>query len=774
MVQQFMRKANGTGPRSETYGLTLTILLIAVAIAGCAAEEQTGEMMVEPVEPEIGFVDSRLCWDCHEERYQEWQGSHHDLAMQEATSETVLGDFEDTSFTHFGVTTRFFKEGDGFYVNTEGPDGQFADYRIKYVFGVDPLQQYLIEFPGGRLQCLTVSWDTGNKNWFHLYPDERISPDDPLHWTQRYQNWNLMCAQCHTTNLRKNFDVKSGTYNTTWHEIDVGCQACHGPGQKHVEWAEKHQEGQIKDSADYGLLVDFSSQDAGFQVESCAPCHSRRAPIRDDWAHTGRYHDYFRVQTLSENLYYPDGQILDEVYVFGSFLQSKMYEKGVRCTNCHNPHSLKFWVSGNAICTQCHQPQAMPDFPSLKQKEYDSPEHHFHPADSEGAKCVNCHMPERTYMVVDPRRDHSFRIPRPDLSVKLGVPNTCNACHSNQSPQWAAEIVKDWYGPKEILEQEPAEILAAGRTMAPDAGQLLADLVQDLDEPSIVRATALELLRSFGATGFGAATGATQDEDPMVRAHAVAALGQMEPRGRLRTVAPLLTDPFRRVRIEAARVLASVPQALFTVDQRPAFDAALEEFKAAQTAMADMPWAHLNLGVMYTDLGREHQAEEAYWTAIRLDPTFLPAQINLANLLNQSGRNQEAEQILRQALSRAADQGELHYNLGLLLAEMGKLEEAVQVLARAADLMPNRARIRYNRGLALQHLGRREEAEAAMLKAHEVDPDDADIVYALAIFYSQGGEWEKALGFAERLQTLLPAEPGPRKLLEQIRANLTR
>ena len=769
-----MLRVNDTGPGSETYRLTLTIALITVALVGCTTEEQPAETVAQPVKPEVGFVDSRLCWDCHAEQHQEWKGSHHDLAMQEATAETVLGDFADTSFTHFGVTTRFFKKEDQFYVNTEGPDGQLADFRIDYVFGVYPLQQYLIEFPGGRLQCLTVSWNSRDKNWFHLYPDERIAPDDPLHWTKLYQNWNLMCAECHTTNLRKNYDVESDTYNTTWHEMDVGCQTCHGPGQKHVDWAEQEEQGAVQETRDFGLLVDFKNTDAGFQVDSCAPCHSRRAPIRDDWSHTGQYHDYFRLQTLSENLYYPDGQILDEVYVYGSFLQSKMYEEGVRCTNCHNPHSLKFWVSGNALCTQCHQRQPIPGFPSLKQKEYDSPEHHFHPNDSEGASCVKCHMPERTYMVVDPRSDHSFRIPRPDLSVKLGTPNTCSACHSGQTAEWAADAVENWYGPKKGLEKETALILAEGRQGRPDATEQLADIVQNLDEPAIVRATALELLRNFGSAGFAAARKAIRDKDPMVRAQAAAALEQMADQRRLSAVAPLLQDSSGRVRIEAARVLASVPGSLFTQDQKRAFEAALREFKEAQMVMADMPWSHLNLGVLYSVQGNQQLAEGSYKTAIRLDPSFLPARVNLANLLNQSGRNQEAEKVLRQALVRAADHGELHYNLGLLLAEMGRLEEAVQVLARAADLMPNRARIRYNRALALQHLGRREEAEAAMLKAHEVDPEDTDIVYALAVFYSQGGDWEKALGFAETLNRLLPAEAGPRQLLEQIRRNITR
>jgi tetratricopeptide (TPR) repeat protein len=381
-------------------------------------------------------------------------------------------------------------------------------------------------------------------------------------------------------------------------------------------------------------------------------------------------------------------------------------------------------------------------------------------------------MPEKTYMVVDPRSDHSFRIPRPDLSVKLGIPNTCNGCHSDQSAQWAADQKRKWYGPNEAPGQEAAEILAAGRAGESDATQALSKLALDLNRPGIVRATAFELLRRFDSAGFAAARKATRDRDPMVRAQAVAALERLPDRSKLRTIAPLLKDPITRVRIEAARVLASAPRSLFSQSQQKSFGTALNEFKEAQLAMSDMPWSHLNLGVMFSDMGHNHLAEKSYKIAIRLDPTFLPAQVNLANLLNQSGRNQEAEKVLRAALITAADQGELHYNLGLLLAEMGRLEEAVQVLAKASDLMPNRARIRYNRALALQHLGRREEAEETMLKAHEVDPEDADIVYALVIFYSQIEDWEQALLYAEKLIRLRPSETGPQQLLDQIRSNI--
>ncbi len=719
-------------------------------------------------------MDSRLCADCHARQHDEWQGSHHDLAMQVAGPETVLGDFEGARFTHFGVTTRFFRREGRFYVNTEGPDGEPADYEVAFTFGVDPLQQYLIEFPGGRLQCLTVAWDTRAGRWFHLYPEERIEPDDPLHWTGRYQNWNLMCAECHTTHLEKNYDLESDSYRTAYHEIDVGCQACHGPGERHVRWARRREAGEASPDGEYGLAVDFAGKDSVHEVETCAPCHSRRARIAHSWRHTGALADHFRVATLSEGLYHADGQILDEVYVYGSFLQSRMYRQGVRCTDCHDPHTLELRHQGDALCTRCHQLEIEKDFPALKARDYTSPEHHFHPVGSEGARCVSCHMPPRSYMVVDPRRDHSFRVPRPDLSVKIGTPNACNGCHSRRSPQWARGLVEQWYPGGRSFQLHYAEVLAAGRAGEPGAAKALAALAGEPEQPSIVRATALELLRRYGTPGLGAAQSAIRDPDPVVRSSAVTVLGGLEPSRRVAAVDPLLGDPALRVRLEAARVLASVPADFMKPKQRERLRAALDEFERAQLAMADTPWAHLELGVAYLDQDRFGEAERAFRRAIARDAGFVPARVNLAMLLNGLGRNEEAEQALREAIAHSGEQGELHYNLGLLLAETGRLEEAAQSLGRAAGLMPRQPRLLYNLGLALQRLGRRAEAEQALLEAGRLAPEDGEILYALVVLYVQQQDWRRALEFLGKLRARQGHDPRLARIEEQIRESMSR
>ena len=762
-----------TRPKSTALLAFVSFSLLSCGQSGSPPQEQRG-YGVEG----IAFVSNNVCAECHAQQFQQWQGSHHERAMQPASERTVLGDFSGMELDHFGVRSRFFRRGEAFLVETEGPDGRPAEYEVRYTFGVEPLQQYLIEFPGGRLQCLTIAWDTRDKRWFHLYPDEKIPPEDSLHWTGLYQSWNHMCAECHSTNLRKNYEPSTHTYRTEWDEINVSCQACHGPGAAHVEWARKREAG--NDSPDdapgdeYGLAVTFPGREPKREVEACFRCHSRRHAVSANDQHGTVPGDDFLVATLREGLYHADGQILNEVYVYGSFVQSKMYQEGVRCTDCHNPHTARLLEQGNAVCTRCHQTSPPEDFPALEANDYETEDHHHHGAGTEGTVCVNCHMPAKKYMVVDPRRDHSFRIPRPDLSVKLGTPNACTACHDDQPAQWAADAVTKWYGDEAARPPHFAEALAAGRKGAPDAEASLIQLALDRDQPAITRATALEMLRGYGPEGVNALVSQTGDPDPLVRVRAVAGLDRLEPKPRLEAAAPLLDDPIRAVRIEAVRVLSSLPEQEFNSEQRSLFERALEEFRAVQEAMLDTPSAHLNLAVLSSNLGEPEQAESHYRKAIELDPYFAPAALNLSTMLAGQERIAEAEEILREALKRSPEEGELHYSLGLLLAEREQLAEAAKSLGRASGLLSGRARVHYNYGLALQRLGRVREAEAALHKAEQVNPQDPEIVYALAVFYLQQHQPARALPYADRLVKLVPGQPGPLQMLQQIRARLGR
>jgi tetratricopeptide (TPR) repeat protein len=668
--------------RWRLVGVVATALSI-LAVPLWLVRRGGAEDSLSRVQAEATFVGREACRPCHAAETEAWSGSDHDLAMDVATDETVLGDFDDATFTSNGVTTRFFKRGGSFFVNTLGPDGDYTDFEITHTFGHDPLQQYLIPFPGGRLQCLTIAWDADLDEWFDLYPDQQIPPTDWMHWTRAAQNWNGMCAECHSTNLVKGFEPDSQSYTTTWSEIDVSCEACHGAGSRHVAWAEIEPMAR-PDTDNFGLLVRTSDVTSHEQVELCAPCHSRRSELGDYDHSTRSLLDSFRPVVLEQHLYHADGQILDEVYVWGSFLQSKMYHNDVRCADCHDSHSLQLKLEGNALCAQCHRADV-----------YDTSDHHFHKKihegqPSRGALCVSCHMPETAYMVIDERADHSFRVPRPDLSLALGTPNACSwdGCHADKPLQWSADAYTEWYG--KAAKPHYGTTIAAGREGDPEAVDDLIRLAGDELYPAIVRATALSLLdRHPGEQSAAAFSAALSDPEGLIRLTAVHHVVATSPEELVELVAPLLLDPLLAVRTQAAVVLADAPDAMLKPYQREARAEALAEYEVAMTHSLDFAFAGHNLGNLYVRLGDAARAERSYRRAIAIDDLFFPAKANLAVILNSQGRNDEAEALLRSVLEAAPDQHDIAYSLGLLVAEMGRYEEAEIWLARAAAGMPD-------------------------------------------------------------------------------------
>jgi predicted CXXCH cytochrome family protein len=753
---------------------TAALLLIALAVAAglwlarspAPASSGPTPAAVAAALPPPTYVESAQCLGCHQATGEAWAPSHHAKAMAPPTAQTVRGNFDNTQFRHQGVTTRFFRRDDKYMVHTDGPDGRMADFEVAYTFGHEPLQQYLIDTGKGRLQPLQIAWNTREGKWFHLLPNETAPPGDVLHWTGRYQTANTMCIACHTTGFAKRYDAKADSFDSRWSEVNVSCQSCHGPGSRHAEWARLQAAGQAPAPIErHGLVADLKTPKA--QVEACAACHSRRSELTALPVPGQPHLDHYLPSLLREGLYHADGQQLDEVFVVGSYRQSKMYRMGVACTNCHDPHSAKPRLPGNALCLQCHQPQANPAFPSAA-GAYDSPQHHHHDTGSAGAQCTDCHMPAKNYMVVQPRPDHSMRVPRPDLSVTLGTPNACNQCHADKTALWAADTVTQWYGtPKRPPHY--GEVFAAARRGAPGAAAALATLAGDAAQPPIVRATALDMLRGDGIHGLAERLEATRDADAEVRAAAGASLEPLEASQRVPALAPLLKDPLRAVRIASARSLASLPADQFDGPTRAAFDAALAEYIAAQAVALDMPGNQLNLAVVHSLTGRDDLAEAHYLKALVIDPDFTPARANLAQFYSTRSRNADAERVLREGLQRLPQLGELQYSLGLLLAEEQRLPEAAQALAKAAQLLPQRARVQYNYGLALQRLGQAKPAEAALLQAQRIDPADPAVPYALAVLYAQAGQRDKALVAAERLQQLRPGDPQVAQMLQRLR-----
>jgi len=751
------------------------VLLALTSLHGAAARAQaTGPT----------YVGRQACVPCHTREAVQYKGSHHDRAMQPADAGTVRGDFNNARFTYHDVTSTFFRKDGAYYVRTDGPDGQLHEYRIAYTFGTDPLEQYLIEFPDGRLQALNVCWDTrpkdqGGQRWFHLYPNENVTHDDILHWTGPYQNWNHMCAECHSTDVRKNYTAASNSFATTWSEIDVSCEACHGPGSLHVAWAEAAKQG-TPGTADprKGLVVDFGDRGAWVladpqrgiatrdrprrshvEVETCGRCHSRRGKLNEDYVFGRPLMDTHRPALLEPVLYEADGQFKDEVFEYQSFLQSKMYAAGVTCTDCHNPHRLKT-VGGNATCSRCH----------LSAK-FDSSTHHFHKEGSAGAQCVACHMPTKNYMVVHARHDHSLRVPRPDLTVKIGTPNACTPCHRDKPPQWAADAAAKWWGTKRQSEPHYGEVLDAGRRDLPGAERALSTLADDPAKPGIVRATAVDLLGAhLGPRSGPTVERALRDNDPLVRMAAVAAVRQADPRVRARLLPPLLSDPVRTVRIDAGRTLVGVPPTLLTEEQQSAARQALNEYVQAQLVDADRAEAHLNLGALYVEMGKTAEAEREYRTALQLSPRFPPTYVNLADLYREQSRDPEAERVLGDGLAVAPNDARLVHLLGLVLVRQKRVSEALPLLERAATLAPDQPRYAYVYGVGLNSVGQTEQALAVMRKAHDAHPGDRDVLEALVFFNRDAGNLPAARAYAQQLAALAPDDPSVQQLLRQLAA----
>jgi predicted CXXCH cytochrome family protein len=741
-----------------------------------------GRMTTQAEEPS-SFAGVRTCAGCHAAQFDAWKGSHHALAMQPATAVTVLGEFTGAQLEHFGVKTAFFRDGEKFMVRTDGPDGALHEYPIAHTFGVYPLQQYLIAMPGGRLQALGIAWDSrpkdqGGQRWFHLYPDQKLPAGDRLHSTGGDQTWNYQCAGCHSTDLKKNYDLAANTYATSWTDVDVSCEACHGPGSRHVAWANSGEKAKPTDGLDkMGPTNWLKPTDHGHwemnpatgiarrteklvstDLDTCAACHSRRKVIAKNPVPGNNYLDAYLPALLEPGLYHADGQIDGEVYEYGSFLQSRMYHAGVACSDCHDPHSAKLRADGNALCGQCHM-----------LAKFDVAEHHHHPPASAGAQCVNCHMPTKTYMVVDVRRDHSFRVPRPDLSISLGTPNACTQCHAGRSVEWTAQTVAGWYPGGRQTTPHYGTALNAGRVGAADAEQQLDRLILDPSQPAIARASALPLLAPYATPASEPAIkAAAADASPLVRLAGPRGVPASAPGAVIRAIAPLLGDPIRSVRMEAARALAGTDLLALTPQQQTAFVKATTEVGNAELVDAERPEAHLNLGLL--DLRRRElpEAEKEYGTALRLDPNFVPALVNLADLDRARGMDGEGEKLLQKAMTIEPDNADIRYALGLSLVRRRDYAGAIDLLRHANELAPDNARYAYVYAVALNSAGAHAEAMALLERAHRQHPADRDVLLALVSIAQERGDLAAALSHARELAALDPADVQIRNLLSEL------
>ena len=720
--------------------------------------------------PPPQYVGAAACAACHRAETAAWQGSQHAQAMQPATAQTVLGRFDNTRFSDNGITSTFFRRGDGYFVRSDGPDGRLANFELKYSFGVYPLQQYLVPFADGRMQALSIAWDArpaaqGGQRWYQLYAGQKVDHADPLHWTRAAQNWNSQCAECHSTHLQRNYDAQQDRYATTWTDLAVGCESCHGPGSNHLAWARRDADARRFDTVK-GLSIALDERrglswrhdpasgepvrstplGSHREVETCAVCHARRRGISADPGPSGKLFDTHDPALLEAGLYFPDGQQQAEVYTYGSFLQSRMYAQGVTCGDCHEAHSMKLRAPGNALCAQCHQPA-----------QYDSSAHHMHAPGSAGAQCADCHMPKRDYMQVDGRRDHSLRVPRPDLSVQYGVPNACNNCHRDRDARWAAAAIEKAHGPQRRGYQHFAAALAAARSGAPGAQEQLLALADDASSPDIARATAVAALGRYpGARTLPALRGAAASPDPLLRSAALDALLAFPPALRAPLALSLAADDTLDVRSKAGRALAAVPDGLLLPQQRLVRERLFAEYTASELSQAERPEAHFNLGSVYAERGETERAEQEFRAALRLDPAFVPAYANFSDLYRSLGREDQAAAVLEQGLRAVPQDATLLHLSGLQRVRVGDSAAALSLLRRAVRLAPDNARFAYVYAVALHSAGKQGEAMTVLEQALQRLPYAPELLSGAAVFEREAGHAGTAEDYLRRYTAVAP------------------
>ena len=720
-------------------------VLVVVFFSAVFAEEAT-------------YIGDKACAECHSKETHEWKGSHHDEAMMIADEKSVKGDFNNAKLNYNGIITTFFKDGDKFMVNTDSEDGSLKDYEISYTFGVYPLQQYMIKFPKGNIQVMDIAWDSrskeeGGQRWYHIHADDNVTAGDVLHWTGQNFNWNYMCADCHSTNLKKNYDVESKSYHTTWDVMNVSCEACHGPASKHMEWSKNQDLNMTNKGFPLSLKYKIDKWDTNTttgrteltdkEIQVCAKCHSRRSQLDDDFTPGDKFSDHYLSTMLAEGLYFPDGKIQDEVYVYDSFLQSKMYAKGVTCTDCHNPHTLDRRAEGDKVCSQCH-----------KEEKYTAASHHKHKAGTSGASCVSCHMPARTYMGVDSRNDHSFRVPRPDVSVEMKeVPNACNLCHTDKDAKWAVEAMKKWYGKIPEGKQNFAHSLQALRTNSHDAPKNLYEILMS-DAPDIAKATATAYLGSYPSKQTYTTTlQMLGRSNAQIRRTALQALESFPPKMRMKKTFEMLNDPVKIVRMEAARQLAAFPLGEVDEKTKEVLKKAFDEYEKILLFTAERPESQVSLGVFYTNRGLPEKSEIAYKEALRLQPQFVPAYINYANFLTAKGKPKEASELLKKGLVNVPKMGILHHALGLWYVRNKESQKAVAELKKAAQLDKNNARFSYVYAVSIGENNPKKSIEI-LEDAYTRHTGDMQIVSGLVYYYKQVGNTDKSEMYEKKLKAL--------------------
>ncbi|GAA0784128.1 MULTISPECIES: ammonia-forming cytochrome c nitrite reductase subunit c552 [Pseudomonadati] len=679
------------------------------------------------------YIGNKSCGDCHQSEVINWQQSHHAKAMLPANDDNVLGDFNQTRFESKDGWTVFSKDPAGYYIET-GQNGKTGKrYKVPYVFGYHPLQQILVDIGGGRLQAYTVAWDArkkadGGQRWYNLYENTHI-PNSPFDWQGQFNNWNARCAQCHSTNLKRGFNENTKHYNTTFSEVNVSCEACHGSAEKHVNLSSEAQQTTANSGFKKPLhkksnwvfkpgkviaeRTDTSMLSLGnSQLDHCAACHSRRTSLTDS-NDPGEYSQHYIPRLAVPDLYHNDGQILDEVFVYGSFSQSKMATAGVVCSNCHEPHSGKVLAVDNSLCAQCHL-----------STEFDTPQHTLHKASSAGALCIDCHMPSTRYMGVDDRRDHAFRIPNPWVSEQLGTSDVCLGCHQDKDSKWSQQQLEHKKASVFGRFDDIGSALLLNQT-DPTKGQAnIAKLVLDPSQPPMRRAVLLSHLDMSKVENMQVLNEAANSEESLVKLGVIDVLERSPQQLQLQVGFGLLYDDHKNVRLKAIQLLAPAFRGqLPEKAQQPMQDALLEAVITYQQQQ-DLLSAQIALADLAYKIGDLEQAQLQYQKAILIQPSFLPSKLNLASVYRETNQLDKAQVLLEEILTIEPKHPMALHNLGLIYVIKRNWLKALESLKQAKHIEPENARFAFVYVLALEGSGDKITALQEVAELEQRTPGD--------------------------------------------------
>ena len=745
--------------------------LLVTIVAGCSesgsdSAAPTDRPALAELDPQQGYAGSERCAPCHAEHFERWRSSHHAQAERPVDLELDTVAFEGKPAIEHGSTTSHVQHRDGrFEITTANGSGDEQTFVAQRVIGVEPLRQYLVETPGGRWQALSLAYDPAGDEWFDIFGEEDRRPGEWGHWTGRGMNWNSQCADCHQTNFVKGYDDEHDRYDSSWAELGVGCEACHGPLEAHAAWYESDPDGLPPAEARPFPL----GEDLALEVDLCGSCHSRRSELLERHLPGQSLLDAFlpELPGMSET-FWPDGRVRDEDYEYAPFLLSRLHAGGISCKSCHDPHTARTLFEGDALCMSCHAEPVNEVLAPI-----DPVAHSHHEAGSPGASCIACHMPVTTYMQRDPRHDHSFSTPDPALSAELGTPDVCTECHADRDLEWAAARADEWWG--ELLERprrERARIVAAARRW--DARVVPKLLRWSREEPIAAwRAVAAGLLGELAAVVDPDRTydegelhevdarllELTRDEHGLVRTFAARAL-EAGPPDTWERVRELREDPIRSVRVSASLALGGTVQP----DSPARFD-----LQGWLDHTADQPAGLLTRAALDMHRGQARTAMARLEQAIQWDANSAGIHHTLAVAAAQANLGDRARVAMERACELAPQDPEMWRALALARNETGDPQGAEAAFLEALRLEPAFARVWKDLALLRAYtLENPEGAEEAAVRAVELAPGSVE-AWKAWIHVAQSIDADKARWVGEQAAAACPDEPSFRRWVQDQR-----